>query len=590
MTARSGRLLLYSAVVAAVWAALIALIGGFSIDFGPVHLTSRDPLRPLAVATALFGAAWLLLPRETLRRELLVLTGDRDRAAARIACAAAIATLIVAITWNTRAAGGSDSSCYILQADAFARRAATLRDPLARAFPERGGALFAPTGFLASPVMPAEAVPICGPGLAMIMAGFPVIGLPQGVFWVVPIAGALTVWLTFLFARRVADANVGAASAVVVATSPIFLYQSVQPMSDVPAAALWMAAMIAAGRGDSRGDTVSGVCFSLAVLTRPNLAPLAIPLGALLWRSPARVKSLTRFTLAAVPGLVAFAWLNTARYGSPFVSGYGETSGLFALSHVLPNLVRYARWLLETETPLIALAFASPFTAWRAPRRSATLDLTLASLAAIAIVIATYLAYTVFDDWWYIRFLLPVLPLLLALSFAVANAMIPGTPRRRAWWLAAICAMLTSWSLHVARQRQVFALQALESRFLLTGEYAARALPPEAVVLAVQQSGSIRYHGGRTTMMWDAIEPHSLDATIAQLRGLGRHVFVALEDWEESRFRERFVGQQYGALEWPPMAQIDRAPRVRLYDVAHRDRYRSGERFAIEHVRSPADR
>lgn len=587
MTARSSRLLLYSAVVAAVWAALTALIGGFSVDVGPVHLTSRDPLRPLAVAAALFGAAWLLVPRETLRRELLVLTGDHDRAAARIACAAALATLIVAINWNTRAAGGSDSSCYILQADAFARGAVTLRDPLARAFPERGGALFGPTGFLPSPLMPAESVPICGPGLAIIMAGFPAIGLPQGMFWVVPITAALTVWLTFLFARRVGDATVGAVSAVVVAASPIFLYQSVQPMSDVPAAALWMAAIVSAARGDARSDVIGGVCFSLAVLTRPNLAPLAIPLGALLWRSPARVKSLTRFTLAAIPGFVAFAWLNTARYGSPFVSGYGETSGLFALSHVLPNLARYPRWLIETETPFIVLSLASPFVARR--RRSETMRLAFVSLAAIAIVIGTYLAYSVFDDWWYIRFLLPVLPLLVALSVAVANDMMPGPPRVRACWLAATCAMLTIWSLHVARQRQAFALQALESRFRLTGEYAGRALPPEAVVLAVQQSGSIRYHGGRTTMMWDAIEPHSLDATIAQLRGLGRRVFVALEDWEETRFRERFVGQQYGALEWPPMAQIDRAPRVRVYDVSHRDRYRSGERLGIEHVRSRDD-
>ena len=45
----------------------------------------------------------------------------------------------------------------------------------------------------------------------------------------------------------------GACAAVLlVACSPIFLYQAVQPMSDVPAAALWLAALVASAAGVER--------------------------------------------------------------------------------------------------------------------------------------------------------------------------------------------------------------------------------------------------------------------------------------------------------------------------------------------------
>ena len=64
-------------------------------------------------------------------------------------------------------------------------------------------------------------------------------------FLIVPACAALMVWCTFLLGRRLDDDVTGAASAVLLACSPIFLYQAVQPMSDVPAAALWLAALVA---------------------------------------------------------------------------------------------------------------------------------------------------------------------------------------------------------------------------------------------------------------------------------------------------------------------------------------------------------
>lgn len=136
-----------------------------------------------------------------------------------------------------------------------------------------------------------------------------------------------------------------------------------------------------------------------------------------------------------------------------------------------------------------------------------------------------------------------------------------------------------------ARERHVLDLRSLEARFLLTGQYAARAIPPDAVVLSVQQSGSIRHHGGRVTAMWDQLQSAELDRAIAWLEGHGRPVFIALEDLEEGKFRARFSSQQYGGLDWPPVAEVHAATRVRIYRAADRERFRRGAPVTTEQVR-----
>jgi hypothetical protein len=575
----AGHLLVFAAALAAAWSVVTLLSGGFVLHLGPVAWSSRDPVRPLLVALVLLGAARALLPGSEFGRIVRTLTGGRDQWAVRTAVAAALAVLVVSLAWNSRAAGGSDSSCYVLQSEAFARGELTLANPLPGVLPEATPGMFAPTGFVPSRITPFAAVPICGPGLALAMAAASRIAGRDAVFVVVPVCAALAVWLTFVLGRRLDDDVTGAAAAVLFATSPIFIYQSVQPMSDVPAAALWLAALTATARGDQRGQILGGVCASLAVLMRPNLALIVIPLVFLSFR-PFR-RNLP-FLLAMAPGLAVMAWLNAARYGSPLSSGYGSTDVLFSFAHVGPNLSRYPRWLMETETPLLAAAVLAPAWAWRHRARA---PLVLVSLAAVVLTFATYLAYTVFDDWWYLRFLLPAVPVLTVLSVAMLLELTRGRPRVRVSVAILACAILGARHLQVARTHHVLDLQVLESRFAITGRYAGRALPANAVVLAVQQSGSIRYHGGRATIAWDAIPPRGLDATIDALRAAGRPAYIALEDGEEPGFRARFSGQHFGALDWPPHAEIHGPGRVRLYDPGERAAYLSGARVATESVR-----
>jgi hypothetical protein len=381
----------------------------------------------------------------------------------------------------------------------------------------------------------------------------------NAVFIVVPLAAAFTGWLTFVFARRATDDVAAATAACLFACSPVLLYQAVQPMSDVPATLLCVAALTATARGDRAGQIAGGVCASLAVLTRPNLVLAIVPL---LWLLPDR-RALVRWIGAAVPAAFALAVLNGVRYGSPLSTGYGSAGDLFSTAHVTANLSRYSRWFVETQSPLAVLAVGAPW-AFRGDRIRTRLA--IVSLASTALVIAPYLTYTVFDDWWYLRFLLPVLPVLLVYAVAVTLRVVP--PRARIAAAVGLAAVLGVWGVSVAAERHVFELQRLESRFALAGATAARDLPSDAVVLAVQQSSSIRLYAGLPTIAWGGVPQDGLDALVASLQSSGHRVFAALEDAEAQPFRDHFVGQRCGGLADRPMAEVAAAVRVRIYELS----------------------
>ena len=582
------------AVLVAVWAVVILLSGGISIRAGARAIASRDPVRPLIAALACAAVATVMLGFTESRRLARRIAGDRQSVPARAAIVASLCVVVVSIAWNTRAVGGSDSSCYVLQAEAFAQGRVTLDPPLADLPPGLTPVALAPIGFVPSAAPPHRAVPICAPGLALVMVPAFLVAR-DAVFLVVPLFAALAVWCTFLLGRALGDDVAGAWAAVLLACSPIFLYQAVQPMSDVPAAALWLAALVAlrppagdrAANGGALRECVAGFCASMAVLMRPNLVLIVLPLFSLLPvtpRSP-RLASWVRFGAAALPAAVAMATLNGLRYGSPLASGYGDTEVLFSIAHVAPNLARYPRWLIETHTPLIVLAAIAPLLSW--PGRSR--QFVFSATAAVVLTIATYLAYTVFDDWWYIRFLLPAVPILLVFSIIVVRRAIawglrsrPSIARQAI--LAAAMVAVGAWFVHTARVRSVFDLARLESRFRATGAYAARALPVNAIVVAVQQSGAIRYYGARGAVMWDAVPENDLDRVLAWLRERGYAPLIAVEDGEDAVFRARFRSQMSGRLDWPALAEVHGPVRVRIFDPGVREAFLTGARVETEHV------
>ncbi len=286
---------------------------------------------------------------------------------------------------------------------------------------------------------------------------------------------------------------------------------------------------------------------------------------------------LTWFSLGVAPGIAAVAWSQFVMYGSPLRSGYGSLDVLFSLSHVAANLRRYPAWLLSTHGPVVLLAVLAPVMAAR--RREA-----LVLGAFVLATFAMYVPYTNFDDWWYLRFLLPAMPALIVLaSIPVARSVERLGPAWRAPVLAALVAVVAAFWIHTARERLVFDLYSLEQKYPVTGDYVRTHLPPNAMVVAGNQSGSVRYYAARPTLAWDLLDPRAMDGAIAFLRRAGYEPYFVLETWEEPRFRDRFAGQNaLGALDWPPMAQVGAA--VRIFDAADRDRYLAGESVRTDRV------
>jgi hypothetical protein len=505
-----------------------------------------------------------------------------------------VLALLVAVTmgatwrWGSFVAGGSDSYCYVHQATRWA-------DALVHLSPDRlqpvealaleapwpnAPAAFAPVGHIASPTVRGAAVPVCPSGLSMLMAPLVAAGGREAAFLLLPVMAGLLVLATAVVGSRF-GARVGLASALVVAASPVVLYQAFQPMTDVTAAALWVLA-VAMATGTRRGQmAAAGLAAGLAITVRPNLVPLGVLVGLfLLLRAERTWKE--RFTLAwpyatgSAVGCIVVALVQTTFYGSPVSSGYGSLAALFALEHVGPNLQRYAQWLWQTESPLVVLAVAGPLVL---PGRLSAL-----LLGMFVVNVALYAPYTVFDDWSFLRFLLPTIPFVLVLGVAGFDALwrrlrLPAP----AIALGVAAVALSVFMVREARDRHVFRLQQMEARFRTAGEWVGRELPANAIAIAGWHSGSVRHYGRRKTLMWDGIDAAWLDRALDFLRARGYQPYFVFESWEEPEFRRHFHGSAAAALDWPPVAEI--ASQVRVYDVAGRERYLRGDGEPTRYVR-----
>ena len=418
---------------------------------------------------------------------------------------------------------------------------------------------------------------------------------------VVPLFGMLFVWSTYLLGARFSR-RVGVAAAFLVACSPAFLFQLMQPMSDVPAAALWVLAAATATTGKRWSPVVAGLATSAAIVVRPNLLPMGVVLGLFLlfrperlWRE--RACDAAMFAAASLPGCLLVVIVQTIFYGSPLRSGYGTLPTLFAAEHIVPNAIRYASWMWQSHGFVWLFALAAPFMlqGW----------LTTLLLSLVIVNVACYLPYAVFNDWWYLRFLLPGIAILLVLAMAVIDVIATRTfaiaaqtfqvleygspeaasrPRRVR---AAVVGLVTLASLlffiREARARSVFDLHRLEARYERAGLYVDSHLPPNALVVTSWQSGSIRYYGHRNTLVWDALDPAWLDRAVAYLRMRGYEPYLLFEPWEEPAFRQRFAGTTIARLDWPPAAEI--AGQVRIYRPDDRERYLKGTGIPTEYAR-----
>jgi len=182
---------------------------------------------------------------------------------------------------------------------------------------------------------------------------------------------------------------------------------------------------------------------------------------------------------------------------------------------------------------------------------------------------AQYLAYLVFNDWWYLRFLLIAWPFMMVGVGAVAMAMWrPAGTLTRAGVAAGVMA-LASFQAYIVEDRSLFGQWSEERRYVSVAQMVQRLTPPNSVILSMQHSGAIRYYGGRMTMRYDFLDSAWIDRVVAWLGDRGVRTYLAAEPWELPDVRRRF-GTSAAAvtLDGPPLAIFEHPGKLFLFDLS----------------------
>lgn len=569
LTPTARRVLVVTALVLGAWAVVIALTGGGVVALGPVRLSSRAAGRPALVALLLLAVATFTAAPDERRRGVQRARDIADQAAPWLAALLALAVGTTSALLNEHVAGGADSSGYLSQSRLWNVGVVSVAAPVYSddAWPQRGW-LVSPLGF-APGAVPDRLGPSYAPGLPWLMALGAIVAGETGRFVWTPIAVTLLVWLTYVLTRRAAPPTVALAAAVLVASSPPLLFAAMQTMSDLTCAALWTLAVVAVMRPGAGGATIAGLAAGLALAVRPNLVPLAALFGLVAvamaegsWRARAARAGLIGAPMAAAA--LAIAVINAHLWGGPFSSGYGANEDLFIVGRASGNLARIWRWSQETAgqwllvgvATLVPLAMTSRPRVWRL------------GLAVVVGVLVSYLPYALFEEWWYLRFYLPVWPIAAAGVTAAAWLMLRRVSEAGAPFVVLAAAIaLVSPSLAAATSVGTFDLWRGAQRYPAVAGHVAATAPRGTLVLAVQHSGALRYAHvviGR----WDYIAPDALDQTVDALATAGRQVWLVADDFEEAPFRARFAGARRGGLDWAPLAEARiGTARTRVYDL-----------------------
>lgn len=355
----------------------------------------------------------------------------------------------------------------------------------------------------------------------------------------VMLLGALgSVALIYVLARDMGGSvALAVAGAVMLAAFPVFIFTSVQPLSDTNATC-WTLLALVSGTRARRGNAwalATGGAFALAVLVRPTnilLLPALLVLLGLDWK---------RLALFAVAGLPAAVWLgcyNRALYGSPLQSGYGDVFSAFALSYGAPTAWHFAKWLALL---LPAAVLVLPLFAWlrRDTRGRHLLALTL----AFAAITGFYLFYEISHEvWWCLRFVLPAVPALIVAALLGAEGIARGPAKSR----VLLALILGGWAAGNAAywtpRLDVFMMKHYEQAYADGAAAAREQLPGNALVMSFAFSGSLYFYSDFPVLRWDQIEPPVFAGYVSRAKNAARPICAVIFDWEEKDAFRRCPG------------------------------------------------
>jgi hypothetical protein len=342
-------------------------------------------------------------------------------------------------------------------------------------------------------------------------------------------------------------------------------------MSDIAATAWWTSGLFLVWRQGRVTALAAGVATGMAILTRPNLVPLAIIPGAVfligLRSREERALAVQRLLLFAVPSVgacVLVAYLNTYWYGSPTASGYGRLAGeLFKWEYYWPNLRNFTTWILRSQGPLSLLSVVGLFALVHTTRTRRERTILIGCLAFVVAVYACYAFYLPLEDWWSLRLLFPAFPIFFILLAAGGLAIADRLPH--GWRGVGVAVLVAAVTLHLrtfGNSNGVFHPED-ELRFAVAGRYINDHMSPRAVFFSMLHSGSVRYYSGRLTVRYDWLQHDDFETMVTHLRRRGYIPFLLIDDAEEAEFRDRFAGVPSAK----PRARQVRFARVSLYSL-----------------------
>jgi 4-amino-4-deoxy-L-arabinose transferase-like glycosyltransferase len=377
-----------------------------------------------------------------------------------------------------------------------------------------------------------------------------IFGWKRAPFLVTPIAAALTLVVTYRLARRLGlDRRWSAAAAALLAIAPTFLFMAVQPMSDVTATLWCTAAIFFALRALDRPRyaALCGIAFSIAVWVRPSnlLLGVAVAIAVLFGTSgeaPEEGRPFSRRRLvalataigASVPFAVALLLVNRVLYGSAFATGYGPVHEMLSFSFAAARLPHYAKWLFVLETPIVF-----PGALFIAIDRRAAVWKRVLLLVWFAAFFGFYIFYWAYDAWWYTRFLLPAFPALLIATLLVLR----DIPSRWTWrWTWLLVAVIAVQSVRTDRHFDIIRVRDGEAIYPYAARWAEKKLPPDALPVAMQLSGSLYFYDGRFSVRYDNLDPGRFQELRAYAGAAGLHWYAVVFNWEVPELQKNMPG------------------------------------------------
>ena len=488
-----------------------------------------------------------------------------------MALLALAAYVLFLTTKTTAAAGASDSSGYLNGARLLAagRLQAEIRLPPefqpATAETQRA---FMPLGFVTAPRV-THMIPAYATGLPLHFAlASKVFGWRLGPHWVEWFAAGLAVWLCYLVGRELGVSPfLAAAGATALAVCPIFIFTSIQALSDTLATTWCLAALYCALRArarrvgimgatpmtqhgqDARATRPSvrwaaacGLAFSIAVLVRLTnlfLAPALLVLIGFEWRK------LLGFALAGTPAAAWVAFYNHQQFGGVLATGYGNVDDDFSWANVAPTLIHFAKWLgLLLPGIMLVLPFAALMHRPTRGREWFALGLGFAAIAGF------YLFYDISQQvWWCLRYVLPVVPWLIAAALLGVEALARGLASRwKRTFPVAMAALIAVWamagSVFWSSRLHVLLVQRYEQTYADAGIAARDRIPQDALVVANNFSGTIHYYTDFPVLRADVVLADEFARYAAIAQKAGRPVYAVLFDFEEEEaLRQRCPGK-----------------------------------------------